>query len=42
MSENYTQVKDDWEVARVLHLDQEEIKRCAFQSVNLTAETELL
>ena len=41
MSENYTQVKDDWEVARVLHLDQEEIKRCAFQSVNLTAETEL-
>ena len=41
MSENYTQVKDDSEVARVLHLDQEEIKRCAFQSVNLTAETEL-
>lgn len=41
MSENYQQIKDDWEVARILHQEQEEIRRCAFQSVNLTAETEL-
>ena len=41
MSENYLQIKDDWEVARVLHQEQTEIRRCAFQSVNLTAETKL-
>ena len=41
MSENYTQIKDDWEVARVLHQEQGEIRRYAFQSVNLTAETKL-
>ena len=41
MSENYLQIKDDWEVARVLHQEQTEIRRCAFQSVNLTAETQL-
>ena len=37
---NYRQIKDDWQVAAVLHLPDEELRRYAFQSVNLTAETE--
>ena len=41
MRENYTSVKDDWMVAKVLHQPEEEIRRCSFQSVNLTSETEL-
>ncbi len=40
MSSNYLQIKDDWQLAKLLHQEQEEINRCAFQSVNLTAECE--
>lgn len=41
MRQNYQKIKDDWELAKVLHSDSETIKRCAFVSVNLTAETQL-
>lgn len=41
MRQNYTQIKDDWQLAKVLHQSEEEICRCAFQEVNLTAETDL-
>lgn len=41
MSRNYQQIKDDWELASLLHSKETEIRRYAFQSVNLTAETEL-
>ena len=41
MSENYREIRDDWQMAKVLHEDAETIKRCAFQNVNLTAETDL-
>lgn len=37
---NYQQIKDDWELASLLHSDETELRRYAFQSVNLTAETE--
>ena len=41
MSENYRQIKDDWQLASVLHKEEGELRRYAFQCVNLTAETEL-
>lgn len=41
MLENYREISDDWELARVLHQEEKEIKRCAFKDVNLTAETDL-
>lgn len=41
MRENYKKIKDDWQLAKVLHSEKEIIKRCAFVSVNLTAETAL-
>lgn len=41
MRQNYEKIKDDWQMAKVLHSNEETIKRCAFVSVNLTAETEL-
>lgn len=41
MRESYKQIKDDWQVAQTLHQECEEIRRYAFQSVNLTAETDL-
>jgi len=41
MRENYISIKDDWELAKVLHQSEKEIRRYAFQVVNLTAETEL-
>ncbi len=41
MSQNYRQIKDDWQLAQLLHAEEECIRRCAFQNVNLTAETEL-
>lgn len=40
MRENYIPVRDDWEVAQVLHKQEEVIKRHAFLCVNLTAETD--
>lgn len=39
--ENYKDIRDDWQLAKLLHQQKEEIRRCAFQNVNLTAETEL-
>lgn len=41
MSENYKQIKDDWQLAALLHSDEDELRRYAFQCVNLTAETRL-
>ncbi|MBR5608601.1 MAG: hypothetical protein IKW44_09470 [Bacteroidaceae bacterium] len=41
MRENYREIRDDWQLAKVLHEGLEEIKRCAFQNVNLTSESEL-
>lgn len=41
MRENYREIRDDWQLAKVLHEGVEEIKRCAFQNVNLTSESEL-
>ena len=41
MGNNYRQIEDDWQLAQLLHEPGEEIKRCAFQSVNFTAEHEL-
>ena len=40
MKEAYRQIKDDCQLAQVLCQEEEEIKRCAFQSINLTAMTE--
>lgn len=40
MSQNYTHIEDDWQLASLLHTAGE-VRRCAFQGVNLTAETEL-
>ena len=37
MSENYRQIKDDWQLASVLHKEEGELRRYAFQCVNLTA-----
>lgn len=39
--ENYSDIRDDWQLAKLLHRTGTEIRRCAFQSVNLTAETDL-
>ena len=39
--QNYKDIRDDWQLAKVLHQQEEEIRRCAFQNVNLTAETTL-
>lgn len=41
MRQNYEKIKDDWQLAKIMHSDTHTIKRCAFVSVNLTAETEL-
>lgn len=41
MKENYRQIRDDWELAALLHQEEKVVKRYAFQCVNLTAETEL-
>lgn len=41
MRENYTSIRSDWTLAQLLHREEEEIKRCAFLCVNLTAETDL-
>ena len=40
MRDSYKQIKDDWQLAQVLHQESEEIRRHVFQCVNLTAETE--
>ena len=40
MRKNYTKVTDDWQLANVLHQEEEVIRRHAFMAVNLTAETE--
>lgn len=40
-SNHYTPIKDDWEVSKTLHLEEQELRRYAFMSVNLTAESEL-
>ena len=39
MRQNYNQIKDDWQLARILSQEEGEIRRCAFQCVNLTADT---
>ena len=41
MRQNYNQIKDDWQLAKILRQSEKEIRRCAFQCVNLTAETEM-
>ena len=41
MRQNYQKVTDDWQLAAVLHREDEVIQRCAFVSVNMTAEAEL-
>ncbi len=41
MRQNYKEINDDWQLAQVLHDETELVRRCAFKSVNLTAETEL-
>ncbi len=41
MRENYREIRDDWQLAKVLHEENPIISHCAFQNVNLTAETEL-
>ena len=40
MKESYRQIKDEWQLAQTLSQENEEIRRCAFQSLNLTTETE--
>lgn len=40
MRQQYQHIDDDWQLADVLHREGE-VHRCAFQGVNLTAETEL-
>lgn len=39
MRQNYNQIKDDWQLAKILRQEEGEIRRCAFQSVNLTSDT---
>lgn len=41
MRENYREIRDDWQLAQILHERKPQIKRCAFQNVNLTSESEL-
>lgn len=40
MRDSYKQIKDDWQLAQILHQENEEIRHHVFQCVNLTAETE--
>jgi len=40
MRTNYTKITDDWQLAKVLHSDEETLQRLAFVAVNMTAETE--
>ncbi len=40
MSKNYEKITDDWELSQLLHQEDEEIRRCAFAAVNITANTE--
>ena len=37
----YTEISDDWQLAKAMHEPQAELRRYAFKDVNLTAETEL-
>ena len=39
MKESYKQIKDDSQLVQALHQECEDIRRYAFQSINLTAET---
>ena len=41
MPKNYHKITDDWMLADILHQEEENIRRCAFVSVNITADTEL-
>jgi len=41
MRNNYEEISDDWELAKVLHSQETIIRRTAFKGVNLTAESEL-
>ena len=38
---NYREISDDWQLSQVLHEKNEEVRRCAFKGVDMTAETEL-
>ena len=40
MKESYRQIKDEQQLAQTLSQENEEIRRYAFQSLNLTTETE--
>ena len=40
MRANYQKITDDWQLAKVLHREEETLSRLAFVAVNLTAETE--
>ncbi|MCR4593069.1 MAG: hypothetical protein K5672_07950 [Bacteroidaceae bacterium] len=42
MKESYRQIKDDRQLPQILRQENEEIRRYAFQSINLTIETELV
>ena len=41
MRENYQKITDDWQLAKVLHSEEKILRRLAFVTVNLTAETEM-
>lgn len=41
MRQNYIEIKDDWELAKILHDEVKEIARCAFVELNFTSETKL-
>lgn len=36
----YDEISDDWQLAKVLHIEDKELRRYAFKGVNLTAETD--
>ncbi len=38
---NYREISDDWQLSQVLHENNEEVRRCAFKGLDMTAETEL-
>lgn len=41
MRHNYERISDDWQLAKLLHKQDEVISFCAFKDVNMTAETDM-
>ena len=38
MRQKYLEINDDWQLAQVLHAEDEVVRHCAFKDVNLTAD----